>query len=465
MRWPLPPFLPDQLPRGDVLTVCENAWPAQGGYKPVGSFQSVSAKLPSRFNGGASFISSAGTAYLLVGTTNSIKQLSGGAWVNKITSLTVPARWQFAQFGDYVICVNGGVTQEFNLNAGTGSALSDAPTAIAVAVVGDHVVVAQPDGNKLRVGWSAFNDHTGWTVGTDQSGEWTGLTGGEVMGVVGGEYGIILQRQRLVRMTRTGNADAPFQFDEITNNFGCASKASIVAVGRTVFFLSDRGFIALDDGQVPRPIGNEKFDNAFRQQLGEDAFENIWSAVDPQNTRVIWGVPGTLWVYDWALDRLTTISMAFDGIFSGFENSVDLDTLSGLYSDLDAMPYTLDDPRWSGGAPRLYVVQDGEVGTLTGVNMPATFEGGRFMPNDGLVTRLRAVWPETDATDGIAVKVTQAQRRGDPGNVRTGSNMQASGRIPLQARGKWMALNVSIDGPNWDYIDALVLEQSAGGMR
>lgn len=468
MRWTIPPFLPDQAPRGDVLARCENAFASEAGYRPVGSFQSVSDPLGSPFAGGASFISGGGTAYLLAGTTDSLARLSGGAWTDLLTGLSVPSRWQFAQFGDYVVAVNGGVTQEVDLNAGTASAISGAPTAVGVGVVGDHVIVAQPNGNKLRVAWSAFNDHTGWTIGTNQAGEWTGLTGGEVMGVVGGEYGIILQRQRIVRMSRTGDADAPFTFDEITNNFGCASKASIVAVGRTVFFLSDRGFIALDDGQVPRPIGNEKFDRSFRAELGEDAFENVWAAVDPQNTRVMWGIPGntgTVWAYDWALDKVTTIKMPFQGFFSGFENSIDLDTLAGLYSDLDAMPYTLDDPRWSGGAPRMYFVQDNEVGTLTGVNMVARFVSGRFMVNDNLNTRLRAVWPEGDATSGITVKVAQAQRRGDPGLYRTGSNMQASGRMPLQARGKWMAFDVTVNNPNWTYMDALLLEQSAGGVR
>ncbi|MXO67787.1 hypothetical protein GRI72_02930 [Altererythrobacter marinus] len=468
MRWPLPPFLPDQLPRGDILTVCKNVYPAQNGYRPVGGFESISQPLPATFKGGASFISTGGGAFLLAGTSNGLVRLYSGVWSDLLTSLTVPSRWKFAQFGDYVVCVNGGITQQVNLPASSASAIAGAPTGTDVTVIGDHVIIAQPDGDNLKVAWSAFNDHTSWTPGVDQAGEQIMLTGGEVMGVAGGEYGVILQRQRLVRMSRTGDADAPFQFDEISTNFGCASKASIVQSGRTVFFLSDRGFIALDDGQAIRPIGNEKFDRSFREQLGEDAFENIWAAVDPKRTLVIWGIPGvvgTAWVYDWALDRASTIEMPFDGVFAGFENSIDLDALAVLYPDLDAMPYTLDDPRWSGGAPRLYFVQDGEVGTLEGQNMTATLKGGRFTPNPNRVTRLRAVWPDTDAIDGVTVNVTSAQRRGDAGIVDTGSNLQPSGRIPLQARGKYMDFETVIANDRWTYIEALELEQSAGGLR
>lgn len=467
MLYKLPPFLPDQAPNGDVLSVCRNVIPAANDrYLAVGGFQSISEALPDTFLGGASFVSTGGTAFLLAGTASTLSRLSGGTWTSLLTGLSLATRWKFVQFGDFVVCLNGSTTQEVDLNAGTASALSGAPTAIDGCVVGDYVVVAQPNGDISKVRWSAFNDHTGWTNGTDQAGEQPMLTGGEVMGVVGGEFGVILQRQRLVRMSRTGDATGPFQFDEISDNIGCASKASIAPVGKTVFFLSDRGFMALDDGQAPRPIGKEKFDQSFRDELGEDQFERVWAAVDPKSTRVYWGIPGgtgTVWGYDWALDRAFTLSLPFDGLFAGFENSTDLDSLTATYPDLDAMPYTLDDPRWSGGAPRFYLVQDGEVGTLTGGNLTATFKSSNIAM--GKRARVRAMWPETDATSGVSLTITEKQRRGDGGKVRTASNMQTSGRIPLRANGKFLDLTMVIDEPTWTYAEGVTFEASAGGIR
>lgn len=111
------------------------------------------------------------------------------------------------------------------------------------------------------------------------------------------------------------------------------------------------------------------------------------------------------------------------------------------------------------------MVQDGEIGTLTGDKLVADIETGEAAPFDGKVTRLRAIWPETDAVAGVTVSVNQAQRRGDTGQVRSASNMQASGRMPLQANGKYMTVRVEIDDQDWSYIEGFVFEASPGGLR
>ena len=462
-------FLPDQLPVGaDKLVTAKNVLPAPNGYRAVPGFQPVSNALPAAFLGGFSAISTDGTAYLLAGTASTLSRLSGGTWTSLLTGLTVTARWRFAQFGDFVIAVNGGATQEVDLDAGTASALSGAPTAIDVDVIGPHVVYAQSNGDILMVRWSAFEDHTGNTLGSNQAGEQPMLTGGEVMGIAGGEYGVILQRQRLVRMSLTGDSSLPFQFDEITPNFGCAAKGSIAKAGRTIFCLSDRGFIAIDDGQAVRPIGNEKFDQSFRAALGSE-FERVYATVDPQRTQVCWaipGVPGQIWVYNWVLDRATVLELNVDGVFSGFENSQSLEEVSVTYPNIDTMPFSLDDPRFKGGAPSLYVVQGGAVGVLASPTLlAADLETAQF-PLFGMQgARMRAVWPDTDATAGITVSVRTAQRQGDPPVTRTGSSLQSSGRIPLQHRGKFLNMRVQIANNDWTYANGVVLEADPGAMR
>ena len=70
----------------------------------------------------------------------------------------------------------------------------------------------------------------------------------------------------------------------------------------------------------------------------------------------------------------------FDGIFAGFENSTDVDTLGATVTDIDAVTIDVDDPSYSGGAPRLYAVQNGEIGNFTGANMIATFVTGNVEP-------------------------------------------------------------------------------------
>jgi hypothetical protein len=462
-------FLPDQLPVGaDRLVTAKNVLPAPNGYRAVPAFTAVSNALPSAFLGGYSAISTNGTAYLLAGTATTLSRLSAGAWSSLRSGLTVTNRWRFAQFGDFVISVNGGATQAVNLTAGTAAALAGAPTAIDVDVIGPHVVYAQANGDVLMVRWSAFEDHTGNTLGFNQAGEQPMLTGGEIMGLAGGEFGVILQRQRLVRMSLTGDANLPFQFDEITPNFGCAAKGSIAKAGRTVFCLSDRGFIAIDDGQAVRPIGNEKFDKSFRAALG-DEFGRVYAAVDPQRTLVCWaipGVPGKVWVYNWVLDRATVLELGVDGIFAGFENSQTLEQVSAAFPDIDAMTISLDDPRFKGGAPALYIVQSGVLGVLASSTLlTANLETAQFPMFGAQGARFRAIWPDTDAVAGITATVRTAQRQGDTVETRTGTNLQASGRIPLQHRGKFVNVGVSIADNDWSYINGAVIEASAGALR
>lgn len=468
-RLPLPAYLPDQIPR-DVLTVASNVLPAQDGYRPVKAMVAISDPLGAAFKGGGAFIGSNSTTYLLAGTANGLERYSGGSWTTLLAAMSVTDRWRFAQFGDFVVAVNGVDTKQIDLTAGTASDLAGAPYGNGVAVVGDYVVITQANGNKLLVQWSGFNDHTKWTAGVDQSGFQPMLTGGEVKGIAGGEYGIILQRFRLVRMERTGDDKAPFQFPEITTNVGCASSGSIAQSGRTVFFLSDRGFMALEDGQSLRPIGNEKFDQTFRDSVSQDDYETIQAAVDPKRSLVMWGVPGTpgrIWVYNWVLDRASTIEVPFSGLFAGYETSLSLEEVADLYPDLDTMPYSLDDPRFQGGDPRLYVVdRDNRIGAFSGSNLPATLSYGWQALTDPNVARIRALWPVTDANTGITARLDARQQMGDRSGVVLSGEIQKSGRIPMRARGRYVQMTVTIDaGTRWTYAQAIDVEMDAGGVR
>lgn len=468
-RLPYPAYLPDQLPRG-VLTVARNVLPAQDGYRPVRSLASISDPLPATFRGGGAFISTGGTTFLLAGTANGLERYSGGSWTDLLVGMSIPDRWRFTQFGDFVVAVNGVDTKQVDLNTGSASDIAGCPTGNGVAVVGDYVVITQANGNKLLVQWSGFNDHTKWTAGVDQSGFQPMLTGGEIKGIAGGEYGVILQRFRLVRMERTGDADAPFSFSEITPNFGCASGGSIAQAGRTVFFLSDRGFMALEDGQALKPVGNEKFDQSFRDSVSQEDYEKMWSAIDPKRSLVFWGVPGTpgrIWVYNWVIDRASTIEIPFLGLFAGYESSLTLEQVSSLYPNMDTMPYSLDDPRFQGGDPRLYVVdRNSRIGALSGPNLEATMTMGWQALSDPLVSRVRSVTPMSDATAGITITIDARQQMGGPLGLVAEGDMQDSGRVPIRARGKYMSITTTIAaGTRWTYAQGLDVDYDAGGQR
>ena len=461
-------FAPDQNIIGGQLVAARNAVPIIGGYGPIKAHYSISSALSGTFLGGGSFVASGGDSYMLVGTSTKLVKYDGGTWTDLVTGLTITNQWRFTQFGDYVVSVNGSLTKVSALAGGSGTTttLTDAPAGVCVATIGNYVVIGQDAGDLNGIYTSGNNDHTDWDIVSGTATYQPMLTGGEVMGLAGGEYGVILQRDRLVRMSVTGDATIPFNYDPITENVGCASKGSVCQAGRSVYFLSDRGFMALDDGQAIRPIGSERVDRTFQERIARADYERIFSAVDPERKLVYWMVPGApAWVliYNFALDKWSEAEFTADGLFPGFTSSIGIDALAVTYTDLDAMTISLDDPRWRGGAPAMYVVVDGEVGTFDGDNLPVTFHGSFAEYFPGRVSRFRAVRPIGDSTS-LGVTLDCRARLADANNPTAASSIRSSGIMPIRCSGRYTKFKWT-DSGSWSFAQGLEVEVEAGGER
>lgn len=465
------PYEPDKPPHlQDGLSDMSNAYASPNGYRPVGQFQSFTAALPGEFNGATAFVASDGSAALLAGTPDAIYRYSGDAWVALSTGLTVPERWEFTQFGDMAIAVNGTTTTEIDLIANTIVPVPDAPTAAVVATVRDFVVYGQADGNKAMVQWSAFNNQDGNTPGVDQAGFQPMLSGGYVMGIAGGEYGVIIQRSRIVRMTYTGDPDTPFQFDEVATNIGAISRGSIAQSDKLVFFYSDRGFMKFD-GSTVTPIGLERVDRTFAKLYARSLLDQMYSAIDPRQSIVAWmmpGNPGLTLLYDWNLDRWSVIRGTFNGMFSGFSANTSLEALDALYpGGVDTIPYSLDDPRFAGGDPLLLIADPSNfVGTLSGANMAAWFQCpfAEYIP--GLSARVRNSRPLTDGISGISITLDGRARLGDAQGISTRATLTASGQMPVRMNKRYIAPRLDLAaGVPWTYMQGLSLEVEPGNAR
>lgn len=469
-RIPLPHYAPDQSNNSGVLLKAENVYPAMDGYRPIGGITTISDALSENFQGGASAIAADGTGYMLVGTSGHLYRYSSGAWTSLLSGLTIIGRWKFTQFGAYSVAVTGSTTYQVNLATATATAISGAPSGTSIGVVGDYVVIGQPNGDVNAVKWSSFRDHTAWVDGVNQAGSQPMQTGGSVQAVAGGEYGIILQRERIVRMSRTGDATAPFQFDEISANFGCAAGSTVAQAGRTIFFRSDRGFMALDDGQNLRAIGSEKVDRTFDALVNRDDLNSIYTAVDPQNKLVFWGIPGApgaLWIYNFELDRWSTGSLSFRGIFPGFTTSIGLDDLAVTYTNLDTMAYSLDDPRFSGGNPKLYLINtENKVGTLAGDTLAARLDLGYSEMVPGQRARMRGARLISDLTGGVTLVTNAKARIGDSDNTVTRATMNVTGKIPLRTAGRYISTSIRVAAAtSWNYVQAIDVDTVGGGAR
>ncbi|ODU22778.1 MAG: hypothetical protein ABS87_01010 [Sphingomonas sp. SCN 67-18] len=465
------PYEPDKPPHlHEGLTDLANVYPSSNGYRPVGALNPITPAIPGRFNSGAAYVASDGTASLIAGTASSLYRYSGGVWTEIASGLSGTEAWAFTQFGDLAIAVNGGTTMAVDLLTASAAPLGGSPpTATSVATVRDYVLYGQAGGEQNLVQWSGFNDATSNDPGVNQAGFQPMLEGGAVMGVVGGEYGIVIQRRRVVRVSATGD-EFVFQFDPISDEIGAISEGSIAKSGRMIFFLSDKGFMRCDGNEVV-PIGLERVDRTFFAMHPRSTLNQMVSAIDPRQNIVAWlmpGNPGRMWIYNWGIDRWAKLEIAAKGMFSGFTANITLEALDALYpGGLETIPYSLDDERWAGGDPLFLLVdQQDQICTLSGPNMAASITTPFVELIDRRRTRLRAVAPIGDMTSGVSIILDSRQRLGDRASEKKRSVMQASGLMPVRSNGLFIESRLEFDaGAQWTFAQGLEFFPAMGGAR
>lgn len=461
-------FAPDNADHEGAMQAADGAYPSANGYRPIGAFSQITTALTGDFKGGAAFIATDGTIRMVAGDDTSLYSYVSNAWASRIEDLTVTTRWDFTQFGDDVVCCNGGAPIKYNVVADTAEVLAGSPPTaeFCTTVNTDFVLLGSTGGSNNVVTWSQQGDVEGWTAGVAMSGSQPIYDGGAIMGLAGGEYGLIIQRFQVVRMSFTGISSDPWQFDPISTNYGCLQSGSIAQAGRLVFFYSDRGFVVCDGTDV-KPIGVERVDNTFRSEYSASELDAMYAAVDPVRTLVLWVLPDKMWIYNWSLDQWSTAALPITAVFDALTQPLSEAALIALYGDLDSVPFDLDDPFLAGGAPRaVFVHTDGRFGLLAGSNIAATFEPARMQLADGRVARIRFFRPTTDAISGLTLTLDSRQRLGDPASVETFTQIHASGDMPVRAAATALKATLGIAAATtWDFVQGGVFEFEVGGKR
>lgn len=451
------PWEPDKAATS-TLRDARNVMPGKDGYYPVSGLSAVTTALPGAFIGGGAFVGFDGTAALLAGTATDLYRYSGTTWTSVYTGSA--SRWRFAQFGTLVIAATGGAPVKFDLAGGTAALLGGSPPAASlVATVRDFVVLAGDPAAIQTVTWSGFNDAEGWTGGINQSGDQILPDGGEIMGLAGGEYGLILQRRAIKRLSYVGTP-LVFQIDEISSNVGCMAKGSVAQAGRLVFFLSERGFF-YTDGNDTIPIGDEKFNRWFFDRFSRADIESgLTAAVDPRANVVYWtmpGAPGVVLVYHITLQKASYLQLAVKSVFDGFTSNVSLEALDALYpSGIDSIPVSLDDPMFSGGSPLILFATNGDVvATLSGDTLEARVETPRTELEPGKRVRLRSLRPVTDA-ENCSIVVDIRANSGDEPSTVAASDMRPNGEYPIRANGRHSSVALTIPAATtWTYASGI----------
>jgi hypothetical protein len=287
----------------------------------------------------------AGTAtklYSLDNTTLEWTDVSKAA--GTYSELDGDGNWSFAQFNSVVVAVQANtVPQAFTL--GSSSEFADLggspPQSAYVSVVNRFLVLSGQLSNPRRVTWSGLNAITTWTSGTTYSDFQDMPDGGNVNGVVGGEFGVILQDSTIRRMTFAPGADIIFQIERLAKDVGTLYPWSVVDTGGAVYFYSTKGFLRITGDGAITPIGKERVDRTFLTDHDTTEPQLVIGSAKPDASLILWTYKSTDFnsstfnkalAYDTALDRWAPVEIEGEYLASLAKPGITLESLNTIGS-------------------------------------------------------------------------------------------------------------------------------------
>lgn len=473
---------------GGALTAL-NVIPAADSYRPFPSLSGVASALTARAQGafyarkadGSSiaFFGDATKLYMLSGgTVSDVSRLAGGAYATPSDGY-----WQFVQFGALVIAVNGAdVAQKFNIDSAANfSALGGSPPAAPkfIAVVGDFVVLGHTTNGNRFIEWSGINNAETWAASaTTLADNQEVPDGGRIMGLIGGEYGIIVQERAIRRMTFV-NVPFVFQFDKLHDNVGSAVDYSPIRWGALTFFIGRAGFYALGGDEL-MPIGTNKVDRWFWTNVNQAYLSRITTAINPvekllaisfPSTAALTGTPDTLLLYQWELGRFSYVQPGDHEMIASLvaQNSYTIDGLDALSATIDGLPFSTDSYAYTGVAQPVFggFTTSHVFGYFNGSALEATVdttEANLFTGQRGL---LKAARPIVDGGSPTVAIRTRDDTTAAASFGSAASKHAVTGLCIFRAKARYHGGRIVVPaGSTWKHIQGLGdIEAVPMGMR
>lgn len=495
---PFAEYAPDNPELGNPGSqVANNVIPAARGYIPFKKFAISTSGLTARCQGAKGFRSSNATVFTFAGDATKLYLRDGSTWDDVSGSAyTCPTDgyWSIVNFGDLVIATNGSnAPQKFDMSSASAfSALGGSPpTAKYVTVVKEQVVFANVVGFPQRVQWSGINDAETYAISQTTQADYQDLLGdhGDITGIIGGDVGYVFFERAIFRMDYV-NVPGIFQFTRVEQARGCAAPASLVPQGRIVYYLAQDGFYAFD-GQQSIPIGANKVDRTFLDDLAPDYAFRVIGGIDPEKKIIIWGYPNgssTLgnpnaqMIYNWSTQRWATGSQnRLQWLFTDLVPNTTLEGLDDIAGSIDDIPGSLDDRAYAGGnlvlaafgSQTAPTVISNAYGTFNGT--PAQFtlttsEAQIFPGRRALVTK---VWPVFHGQDvDLAAKVYYRNRANDTTSNTDPIEQNAVGFCPFRVDARYHQIQIQPTAvlaggnyPEWEHAIGVEVEAVPTGMR
>lgn len=464
-------WLPDQPGVVGALTNAKNVFPKAVGYGAFPEEEDYSLAASETLNSVTAGIDASGNTKVIAGGSTKLFLLdSSDLSLDNVSGTTYNSttRWKFTQFGDYLIAANGQDTLQYAELSSTISFQdldASAPTARLITVVRDFVVAGNTNTAGNQVVWSGINNPNTWgNTAITQADNQIIPDGGEVRGITGGEFGLILLEKSIVRMSYVGSPII-FQFDNIARNLGCYESNSVAQWQGVTYWLADDGFYACN-GESIEAIGAEKVNRFFFDTLQESTIETMSAAVDPFRALIIWGYPTIddnyrLLIYHIPTKRWSYVDTNVNGISEMATPGITLEGLDAFSASLDALQTSLDSRQWQGGKLLVAGVEGSKIITFTGSSKSglitsADLETGANM---SMVTLVKPIVDNGSASIAVdsRMNLSEAVSFGDA------TAADSENRVGIRSLGRYHRVRVIPSG-NWTTAIGFEVDiQQAGG--
>jgi hypothetical protein len=470
-------WMPDLPPLDNPGCVeAKNVIPRLNSFAELRALQPFSGALNSACLGAAWLPDLAGNAQNFSGTADRLYKYdsTNATWSNVSRTATYAAatQWSFEKFGDLAIATNiADNIQSFTM--ATSSKFQDLagspPRARYVAAVRDFLVLGNVSGYPNRVQWSGFNNANLWTPSLATQADYQDLPGigGDVQGVVPGEYGVVFQESSIWRMDYRG-PPVIFNFDEVERGRGTPSPRSIVHFGPYVYFYDWSGWYRFN-GQQAEPIGTEKVNGWFERNCG--SVSSIQGALDRNSRLIFWGFKSSgasayndrVIIYNYALDKWSWGEITTEWIGERRAAALTLDQLDVPLPDgIDIDSIEMDGKAFSSELSLQAFDTSHRACTFEGVALPATIET-RELAFDESRADTNAVMP---LIDGGTV-VVQFGQRNTQAVTATYSNQIGLNRIGEACKvvtGRFQRFRLTITG-GFDFARGIDIRTRKAGRR
>lgn len=444
----------------------------------------VTATLPSQCVGAFVALDASGAPVLFAGTSTKLYQFDrpNNQWddVSRLAggnySASADERWSWAQFGAYLIAVNGNDAPqviEVGVGANFAALAGSPPNCRGVTVVGNFVVLFNTITNPRFIAWSGLEEHVEWDPGDNFSDQNVVADGGPILGISDGRIPVVLQEEAVRTMVFVGG-DAIFEFNKISEKRGLRSFSGYDRAADGYCYLMTEDGCFRTDGQGIMPVGHgmwsqtlmDDVEDSTRVQVVADENRPLLYIAYPSGTSLLFD---KILIYNWEIDCASLVEQSGDFLLSLPSFGVTLDEdIDANDADLDSNEPSLDSRVYRGDNIVLGAIVAGQFGYITGnAAKEATLIGGDIeaSPN-GQRSFLTGVRPVVDTS---TVYVSIAPKEFPWSATSFGSEQTphaATGLCQFRSSGRYHRPKVRIPADTtWTRLEGLQPFAQPDGMR